>query len=257
MIESIGHDLIALYKFQLENGAPATGLTDITVDVIKDTGIILQDQTGVTEVAFGYYKYTLPAANVTTPGIYVAIAQSDTSGLMSSVLDAGWIVDPSWIAAIQNSVADIWEVQLPGAYTVGQAGNILGSVNTSGITYATNFNVRSVHKVVYKGYDHLYSRNTGLTWQDPLWPALSGVSTVVSLKITPRFVTNPTTTTYTGTLLNAGSANQLVYIDLTNAQTSALTVGKNNYEYVLQAVTGTVKDCLKTGFITVGDGPIE
>lgn len=257
MIENTSRNIPFLYKFQLENGDPATGLTDITVDVIKDTGIVLQDQTGVVEIAFGYYKYTLLAANVTTPGIYVAIASSSTAGLMSSVLDAGWVVGPSWIADIQSSVSDIWEVQLPGVYTVGQAGNILGSVNTSGITYATNFNTRSIHKVVYKGYDHLYSRNTGLTWQDSLWPALSGVSTVVSLKITPRFVTNPTTTTYTGVLLNAGSANQLVYIDLTNAQTGALTVGKNNYEYVLQAVTGTVKDCLKTGFITVGDGPIE
>lgn len=107
---------ITFEAFYKTNGVRTTGLT-VTVDVLDPSNTLIIDDAAATEAGQGIYTYTLPAAYVTTAGLYKAIFTSAAT----TVDEREVIADCTVLGGNVNVIVSSGNARAGMAYLIGEA----------------------------------------------------------------------------------------------------------------------------------------
>lgn len=153
----------------------------------------------------------------------VAIAGHLTNGTTGKALNSA------------GSAGDPWSTLLPGAYGVGTAGLIIGTISSLGITITGPVISSNGTFSLTQGDDYFAADSRGLSFTIGATPNLT--ASTARLKIQAN---EDTPLTVTGTLSGAGTGAQIILFDISAATTSACAVGWHQYDVEVTLSSGRV-----------------
>lgn len=273
MIEQIGNAL-TFFAFYVTSKIGKTGLT-VTIDVYNPAGSLVVTAGSASEVGGGLYKYVLASDSVTTEGEYVVVFKTADTTVDAQHIPALWTVGR---AGVENLDAAISDRLAAAAYTApDNAGisSILSVVNGLLSTAATGVATLLTRLTALRAsyLDHLIG-NVVVRLTAPLDPdsfaltLVSGDSYTDALERALAFEDGGqwpdlTTAAITFDIGNVRTRNNVlritaeliagtrVKVELTAAETKALTVSQGRYFYDLRATLGSEVFTLCTGTIRI------
>lgn len=122
------------------------------------------------------------------------------------------------------------------------------SIGGSTVVFPDLFDKSGNISELITGDDYSQAAGQPLEWESDGWPDLTGATIKFSLR---NLATgSDDIDDVAGSVVTAGSGTQKVRVELTNAQTSPLTVGVNKYRFDVQAdLSGGAKVTLATGYV--------
>lgn len=235
------------------SGTPITGLTDVVITVYNHAGTAVATAAACTEIASsGVYRYTLSGGSVTAVGDYVGkmstatatvpyktIVLAETVTAAASGASAASIADAVWDEAISGhltagttgaalntagNAADPLLNLVPGAYGVGTAGYVIGSLTGDqlSVTFASPV-IEGGDVGIEAGDAYLNADGRALLWSSDDWPDLTGATCSLVWYVKGK---SAAVLSVSGTVVNPGAATQSTRFDLSATNTNALSRGK-------------------------------
>ncbi len=230
----------------------STLLAHLDADVstrLATTGYTAPDNAGITDIHTDVGTVNtnvltrLATSGYTVPPTPAAIADQVWDELTGDHMVAGSTARSLSGAA---SAGDPWTTALPGAYADGTAGKLLPAIkaktDTLGAAAATVSSPMAAGGAIsiIANDDYYAVDGRSFDWTNTAWPDLTGATATIKIG----------TLSKTGTILNPGTTNQIIRLELAAADTTGLT--QNSYTYEVEvALANTHHLTLFRGSCTV------
>ena len=242
MLEQIGNAL-TFYAFYTASKVGKTGLA-VTVNVRRGTTSVVTGGSA-TEIGDGLYAYTLASGSVTVENEYTAVFKTSDTSVDQQDIPALWAIGKAGVedldAAISSRTAgDPWTADLAaGGYSGDQAGKYLRDardktllITAENVTFTSPTDPITGDLEIVRGDDYTAATGRALpAWSSGDWTPFS-LTTAISVTFKAR-------TRYSDSAFEQAASvlsDTQVRVELAAAQTGAFAVGRDAYDFDLEAV---------------------